>query len=411
VIRSTVQRLLTIALLVATPLGGMAPTCAAAEARSQREVLDLDEAAALLRVEPAAVRTLAETQRLPARRVGDAWRFSRAALIEWLKGERFGATPAPPAAALAMDRSLLGTPALASTTARGVGPEAAPSSQVDPAAKPQTASPKAPTPTIGERPTTRSAEEIALRDQRVLLGRGAATLDLGLSYSRGEQTLFPVLREEQRTVGATGTLRYGLAEDLQLTLRVPGVWRRSATYADATITGTNAPRVTRHDYVADASVSLLGVGMREAAGRPNVIVSLDGVVPTGPGDRGVGAGVVLSKSFDPAVLFAGLSYLRGMSLDATDARRSLARHNIGLSLGYTYALNEALALNSLFVGTYRNSHSADGTSIPPPRERYQLQLGMTWMLARGLFLEPSVAFRLGGTSPDLTFSLNVPYSF
>jgi hypothetical protein len=40
-----------------------------------------------------------------------------------------------------------------------------------------------------------------------------------------------------------------------------------------------------------------------------------------------------------------------------------------------------------------------------------LQLGMTWMLATGLFVEPAVALRVGGEAPDATFTLNVPYSF
>jgi excisionase family DNA binding protein len=48
------------------------------------EVLTLEQAAALLQVEPAAVAALAHTGEVPARRVGEQWRFSRAALIAWL---------------------------------------------------------------------------------------------------------------------------------------------------------------------------------------------------------------------------------------------------------------------------------------------------------------------------------------
>jgi excisionase family DNA binding protein len=388
----------------------VAPSCTAAEAVLREEVLSLDEAAALLRVKPEAVRALAEAQRIPARRVGDTWRFSRAALLEWLKGERpaetSGAKPTPSAA----DPAELVARELPTTTARGGMPESSTRiAQADPAAKPQASGP--PPPTVGERPATPTAEEIALRDQSVLLKRGAATVDLGVLYSYSEQTLFPVVRAEQRTVGAIATVRYGLLDDLQLNLRVPGVWRRTATYTDASIAATNSARVTRDDYAGDASLSLLGVATREAAGRPNIIWSLDVVVPTGPGDQGVGGGLVLSKSYDPAVIFAGFSYLYGLEIDPADSRRSLAKNNFGLNLGYTYALNDALAISTLFVGTYRNASSPDGISIPPPRERYQLQFGMTWLLARGLFIEPAVAMRLGSANPELTFSLNFPYSF
>ena len=47
-------------------------------------VLTLDEAAELLRVEPAAVRALAEAGELPGREVAGEWRFARAALLTWL---------------------------------------------------------------------------------------------------------------------------------------------------------------------------------------------------------------------------------------------------------------------------------------------------------------------------------------
>jgi hypothetical protein len=55
------------------------------------------------------------------------------------------------------------------------------------------------------------------------------------------------------------------------------------------------------------------------------------------------------------------------------------------------------------------------TTVPgttqPTRERHQLQFGMTWLVDRGLFIEPTVAFAIGSTSPDVAFSLNVPYTF
>lgn len=279
------------------------------------------------------------------------------------------------------------------------------------------ARPAAPTgsapPTVGERPVAPTAEEIALRDHAVLLKRGVATIDFTLAYAYSEQALFPVIRQEQRTVGANAALRYGVFDDVQVTVRVPRIWRRTSTFTDATLSGTNpnSPAVKSESFTSDAAVSLLGVALREAAGRPNVILSLDGVVSSGPGDQGIGGGVVLSKSYDPAVIFAGFSYLYGLDVDAADSQRALAQRNFGMNLGYTYALNDSLALSALFLGTYRNLYSTDNVSIPPPRERYQLQLGMTWLLARGLFVEPSVAMRLGSVGSDLTFAVNFAYSF
>ena len=50
------------------------------------DVLDLEGAADLLRLESEQVREMAESGELPARRIGDEWRFGRDALLKWLEG-------------------------------------------------------------------------------------------------------------------------------------------------------------------------------------------------------------------------------------------------------------------------------------------------------------------------------------
>jgi excisionase family DNA binding protein len=50
------------------------------------EVLTLAQAAELLQLDPAAVADLAAAGELPGRKIGDEWRFSRAAVLAWLGG-------------------------------------------------------------------------------------------------------------------------------------------------------------------------------------------------------------------------------------------------------------------------------------------------------------------------------------
>lgn len=54
------------------------------------EVLNAEQAAALLQVDEAAVVDLVQRGDLPGRRIAGEWRFARAALLAWLAG------PVPP---------------------------------------------------------------------------------------------------------------------------------------------------------------------------------------------------------------------------------------------------------------------------------------------------------------------------
>jgi excisionase family DNA binding protein len=73
---------------VTVDLGAPGPVVGHADFRPlpAPEVLDAAEAAELLRVEPAAVKDLAERGELPGRKLGEQWRFSRTALLAWLSG-------------------------------------------------------------------------------------------------------------------------------------------------------------------------------------------------------------------------------------------------------------------------------------------------------------------------------------
>jgi excisionase family DNA binding protein len=50
------------------------------------DVLTGSEAADLLRTEETTVTGMAESGELPAKKVGDQWRFARTAIIRWLEG-------------------------------------------------------------------------------------------------------------------------------------------------------------------------------------------------------------------------------------------------------------------------------------------------------------------------------------
>lgn len=62
------------------------------------EVLTLQEAAGLLRLDIETVRASALAGELPGRAFGEEWRFARAALLAWLAGDRTAPRPVEPGA-------------------------------------------------------------------------------------------------------------------------------------------------------------------------------------------------------------------------------------------------------------------------------------------------------------------------
>jgi excisionase family DNA binding protein len=57
------------------------------EQNLEHEFLTAEEAAQLLRISAKHLRDLAREGRVPGRKVGREWRFSRTALIEWMSGK------------------------------------------------------------------------------------------------------------------------------------------------------------------------------------------------------------------------------------------------------------------------------------------------------------------------------------
>jgi excisionase family DNA binding protein len=71
---------------VTVDVGDSGPTLGAYsfQAYDPPEVMSVEQAAQFLQVDEAVVIELAEARQLPGRKLGSAWRFSRAALVAWL---------------------------------------------------------------------------------------------------------------------------------------------------------------------------------------------------------------------------------------------------------------------------------------------------------------------------------------
>lgn len=374
------------------------------------EVLTANEAALLLRLDEATLLNLAQTGQVPGRRVGNEWRFSRAALLGWLTGYQHGlasaesklASPAPYPDLLTVMKPL-DAQAAASIAGRGLNGSGQVAQQADP---PASAAP------IGAAPQGRTASEVFLRDQRILLAPNELTVDFGLFYVRNDDLILGVTGSdptlglvESESVGGVLVGRYAVGRDTEVFASTSYQKQRAAIVAN----GQSFTSSSRDDF-GDIGFGVRHTAVHEGPGRPDVIVMLEGSVPTGASSYSLGGGVTLVKSFDPAVLFGSIEYRHTFSRNFEDITRLQPRNRIEAQIGYAFALNDTVILNTALSGIF-NFESTFANAAFRQNESFHLRTGLTARISRNLFIQPSVSYRLTGPGSGLIFALNFPYTF
>ena len=266
---------------------------------------------------------------------------------------------------------------------------------------------------IGEAPEERDADDIFLRGQRVLLGAGDVVLDVGQFYSRGDTLQLAVVND---------VLQLATQEVSVLTTTLVGrvgLWNETELYAGGSfhhletrlVTGATDLAINERSLFGDGALGVRRTLLREAAGRPDVIASMDAVIPTDD-DRGYALGTAVSviKSIDPVVLFAGASYGHGFQRDRPDGTRLAPRNSFALSLGYGLALNDSVAISTAASGVFTRAvvfedRPSGGT------ETFSIRFALTSALARGFYIEPSVTVGLSGPGQSFTMGVTMPIAF
>lgn len=251
------------------------------------------------------------------------------------------------------------------------------------------------------------------------------------------------------------TARYNLDQRWQFDINVPVVYRES-TYSSGGAGGsgpaTSDASVTRDPTIGDINVGIAYKFLDESENLPDAVVTLRVKAPTGkdpygiklvedptnnnlsvpeslPTGNGVWAitpGISLVKTFDPAVLFASLSYTYNMQDSFSDISPQVNSKVPGdvklgdswqIGGGIAFALNERMSMSFSVTDQF-----ARKSKIKPDGGDWQsitnsdynaanFNVGLTFAATDNLTIVPNLSIGLTEDAPDFSFSLKFPYYF
>lgn len=344
------------------------------------DVLDVREVAALLRIDEADVVMLAESAGLPCRSTGSGLRCHRAAVMQWVAGGDPWTRPAPLAAS--ETRSL---------RARGLAP-AEESVLANPTAKAANQ--------VANAVDAASASELFLRDNAVLLKPNQWSASLNLSALSSEHDEFipelGVARQTYQSQFSAGVgFRYGVSEDFQLGLDIPLTKQNNVTVIGSDVTASNGGF-----RVGSGALSASYALLREESGWPGLTVNAV-VAPFGKA-KSFGAGVTLTRSYDPVVLYGSAAFSKPIgSRDEPAQNFSSAT----LSGGFVFAVNSQFSW-SAGLSTVIGKGQVEPSNLSWTRSSLQLGVGTT--IARGVYVEPRLSMTLNGPR-TVAFGVDIVY--
>jgi len=269
---------------------------------------------------------------------------------------------------------------------------------------------------------SKRAQDIFLREQLVLFRQGELQLEFGTLYSQETREQFVLLNNAvtpaKITVSSVNpilTLRYNLIDNLELDVDIPFVAIKRKIDLGVT-------RIHTDDQgLGDISGALRYQLWYELGARPSVILDLNGKshtgdigllqtgdgTLTGTGHWNVGAGITLVKTVDPVVFYGRVGYTYTLERNDSDPG-----DEISYRIGMGFSLNDRVSFNMQVLGAYVERLELNGDKIASSSLNIiSLQFGVTVLLAKHLFLEPSVNVGLTDDAADVVVGLSVPFQF
>jgi len=243
---------------------------------------------------------------------------------------------------------------------------------------------------------------------------GVAILDVvGIGLVVGEIVSERVRRD---TLVPALTFRLGLPWESQVETRIPYRYEsESVTTADF------SERSRSNSGVGDVELAFSRQLVHEKGWVPDLVGGIRWRIPTGrvPSDdlplgtdfHGLQFQVSAVKVRDPVAFFGGLSYTVNFS-DTRGGRDIDPGDTWGFNLGLALALNPETSINFQWDHRFTNHTQLDGTNVPATDFTLGIfRLGLTYALARNVFLDMGVGIGLTRDAADMVSTIALPIRF
>jgi len=255
---------------------------------------------------------------------------------------------------------------------------------------------------VGVENDDRALERTLVREGALVLAPWTYELAPQFSYAHWDKLQEPAIRN---SYNAALTFRMGLPWSSQISATLPYEYNQ---FRDG----------SSSSGLADAGFLFSKALLVESDWTPNLVGSIGWTSPTSvagktlspiPYVSGFQAGVTASKTFDPLVIFGGISYFSSISQEIAGTR-SDPGGVVGARFGGSLAISPATSINAGFNFGYL-TQSADFIVPGSDRILSSVDVGLSTILWKRTLLNVTGQFGLTGHVPDFRLIASIPVRF
>lgn len=272
--------------------------------------------------------------------------------------------------------------------------------------------------------STVAQEAFLARDNIPTLQSNKFEISQGFDYGRATSFV-----QNDRSFRATTTLRYGIANDVELALSVPYFASQRRTNA------FNQTIIRNRSGLSDISVQASANLWREGEWYPGAALTLGlsiptgdapydlqnlrtGVIPTDPLSLNQSSGhwvprgsLQFFKTVDPLILFFGVGADYAIPKTFNDIKVEPG-YRITYNMGFGFAVSERTTLGVSFNGALSERLKVGGVPVANSvNELLTARFTLIQRLGQDFWLEPAVTLGLTDDAPDAAFSLSLRKRF